>query len=407
MPHGSYKISNSFTSSDSIPEKSVLVRFHEEIKEARQREKDAGDPRLSRIRQLYSDLIRAAGESSGSPSSPSPLSSVVNGSGKRDFGRISLYVLDDDKYISLSITSSGVPTRGKGGRRSRVRETIPPEEAFTGTHVIVTSRDFETLASLGVIDTIGSDGKPITQVLGVPPDIFASSMPGVVETATALMEVADVIFDERTQKSRFITLQEEPYLSDFIGVNDSYVGKNTEVYAGPEVSEEAADDAFGAYVGAWVSDLFEKSFLKFTGKSAVLTSTFIESIINFFLDDHMTITLPENIEINSAAMGSMFAGNRLRCYVAYESLPESHRKAMDALIHAMDVLRLWFVCSMDCNKALLFDGDLFEDDDPQMLIELLKSFRNEIGVEIYEQAYWDAGISVSDLLIGKKPLTSR
>lgn len=383
--------------STNLPsQSSSMMSYLNQILEQREKlEADDDQSEQGAIKRAFVDLVKAMHESSEDKD-------TRHMSYSRDYGSVEVLYRDRDRMMDARPQSHGVTMWKNGNPRD-----VKSEDMFSGRHMAITDQLPMSMLELGNIRDVDDEGNKINEILVFPTNIFSSTEPGVAVAAMKLADLCEVLFDERKDDTHITVLTDDATLAHYMGMTSNNI-HGTSLFAGPVVSDRVADNAIIRYASIWFRNLFENSFLKFTGNANIMSRQFVEDIINFFLDGNDTIELPDVDEGAPPRTAPTLYTTRVttdRYLIARKSLPERHQATFDTLVKALDILRMWFVCSYDVNRALLFDGRILEEQDTEVFLDLLRDFREEIGVGMYEEAYWEKKIPADDLLISKTKMT--
>ena len=327
------------------------------------------DPEQSKaVREAYRHLINKMGYGSYSHEKQAKAE------------RLNLVYWDGKRYESCPI---GYHTTIMYFHAAPVKE-VDTENAFTSINIVISDKSIIPLIEFGFIKV---EPETTPQILCLNPSIFSSLVPGVASAAGELVSQGNVLFDLRNESRPCIKkASEDPALRKYITEKH-----DPDVYCNITLTEDKADIAIQRYVEFWTRNLFENSFLKFTGSACRISRSYIESICNYFLAGHGSVHLPEPASEISRELANAF--------VSRECFPPQHQDTIDMLIKALDIMKLWYVAAMDLNTALLFDGKILEDEADD-IFDLLDAFKDRISVATYEKAYWN-NIPIEDILVGK------
>lgn len=350
---------------------SLLNAFFNKITSLRVTNKKSNLPDLAQsnaVREAYRHLIDTMGYGSYSRGRQAKAE------------RLELVYWNGKRYDSCPI---GYHTTSMYFHAAPVKE-VDTEHAFTDINIVISDKSIVPLIEFGFIKV---EPKTTPQILCLNPSIFSSLVPGVAAAAGDLVSQGNVLFDRRNENRPCIKkASEDPVLRRYI--TDKH---DSDVYCNITLTEDKADIAIQRYVEFWARNLFENSFLKFTGSTCRISRSYIESICNYFLAGHGSVRLVEP--------ASEISRDLANALVARECFPPQHQETIDMLIRALDIIRLWYVAAMDLNTALLFDGKILENETDD-IFELLDDFKDRIGVATYEKAYWN-NIPIEDILVGK------
>lgn len=368
-------------SSSTLARHSALWNFYEKVKGIREAkdltnaEGASGKRELTEFQEGMRNLSRALSEIAQPIDFHNP--SICYW--ERDFIKEDAFrfvISDDDGQLSFT---KWLPS-GK--------TTIPFEDVFLNGYVIISAFPAAFPMRLNLIE---HPHERRGEIIVLHPDIFASLVPGIAEAATHLVNSGVVLFDQRSSTD-FVSegAKSDPTMIRFLGQTD--IADHSLLYNGPVVSDEITPYVLAPYFEVFCRTFFENSILKFTGMSKAVSCDYVARVCNYLNDGHEEKVSPINLPKERETFHRPF-------FVSRDSMTKSQQKQVDAIISAMDVLRLWYVAASDAGIALLLEGDIIENESNE-LFKRLDSFKEKIGVESYEEAYWRK-LPVDDLIMNK------